>query len=66
MKCEVCGVEASGWGLSDPSNCGDPHPDCPIWGIGQEEYDRLAKELDLWKWFKAELEMPEGMRFLEL
>jgi len=64
--CYVCGVVLSGWAFSDPSNCGMPHPDCPKFGIGQEDYYKMAKEFDEEIRFREELELPEGFRFLEI
>lgn len=64
--CVWCGNVITGWALSDPSNCGDPHPDCPVFGIGQEAYDKMAEEVDRERKFKEEFDFPEGFRFLEI
>ena len=36
MKCEMCGLE-----VREPTDCGLYIPECPVFGIGREEYDKL-------------------------
>ena len=61
--CSHCGFVIYG---HHPSDCGDPHPNCPVFGIGQEAYDQMAKDLDNQRRFEEELKLPEGFRFLEI
>lgn len=63
--CTHCGMEINGWGFSDPSNCGDPHSECPIYGINR--HDKLIEKFNLLSEQEREdLLILDFMRFVEI